>query len=455
MNAILKVFSRLNHLRSDKGAIRYMKNSSWLFAEKILRMVVVFFVGVWLARYLGPKQFGLFSYAQSFVGLFMAIASLGLDGILVRELLKYEKKRDKLLGTAFILKFFGAFLVVIFIFFAIQFTENDSYTNRLIFIIASATFLHSFNIIDFYFQSKVLSKYTVYARSGSLAITSTVKIIMILKGASLIAFAWVIVLESIILTIGYIYFYMRQKDLIFNKKHFSFLNWQFDIQTALNLLRDSWPLMFSFIAISIYVRIDQVMIKEMLGAEAVGQYAVAARLSEAWYFIPSVIAMSLFPAIINARKRSKELYYLRLQKLYDLMVWMAIVIALPMTFLSDWIINLLYGSEYNQAGSVLMIHIWSGVFVFLGIAFGQYLIAENFTKKALYRTLLGAVSNIILNYFLLPIYGIKGAAVATLLSQFIVNYAYDFFDKDLRLQFKMKTMSFFPIHLIKVYKTND
>jgi O-antigen/teichoic acid export membrane protein len=194
------------------------------------------------------------------------------------------------------------------------------------------------------------------------------------------------------------------------------------------------------------------MIKEMLDAEAVGQYAAAARLSEAWYFIPSVIAASLFPAIINAKKQSKELYLSRLQKLYDLMVWMAIAIALPMTFLSNWIVNLLYGVQYSQAGSVLIIHIWAGVFVFLGIAFGQYLIAENFTKKSLYRTLLGAISNIILNYFLLPIYGINGAAVATLLSQFIANYMYDFFDKDLHQQLKMKTMSFVPIHILRGYK---
>ena len=84
--------------------MKYFKNTSWLFGEKILRMVVGLFVGVWVARYLGPEQFGLFSYAQSFVGLFTAIAGLGLDSIIVRELVKDESKRDALLGTAFRLK---------------------------------------------------------------------------------------------------------------------------------------------------------------------------------------------------------------------------------------------------------------------------------------------------------------------------------------------------------------
>lgn len=448
------MIKKIKSLKNHQGFMKYAKNSSWLFIEKILRMVVVFFVGVWLVRYLGPEQFGLFSYAQSFVGLFMAVASLGLDGILVRELLKDESRRDQLMGTAFILKFIGAFLVIILLVFAIQFTDNDTYTNTLIFIIALATFLHSFNVIDFYFQSQVLSKYTVYTRSISLFISSVVKIALILNEATLITFAWIVVLESLMLVVGYIYFYIKQNNFVSGTLSFSLFSWKFNLETAKNLLKDSWPLMFSFMAIAIYVRIDQVMIKEMLDAEAVGQYAAAVKLSEAWYFIPSVIAASLFPAIMNAKKQNKELYYARLQKLYDLMVWMAIAIALPMTFLSDWIVDLVYGSQYSQAGTVLMIHIWTGMFVFLGIAFGQYLIAENFTKKALYRTLLGAVSNISLNYILIPIYGINGAAIATLLGQFIANYAYDFFDKDLHYQLKMKTMSFFPIHLIKGYKTN-
>jgi len=152
---------------------------------------------------------------------------------------------------------------------------------------------------------------------------------------------------------------------------------KFKRETAVSLLKDSWPLILSSMVIAIYMKIDQVMIKEMLDAEAVGNYAAAVRLSEAWYFIPMVISSSLFPAIINAKKISEKLYYDRLQKLYNLMVWMAISIALPMTFLSDWIVNLLYGAKYSEAGDVLMIHIWAGVFVFLGVASGKWFVAEN------------------------------------------------------------------------------
>jgi len=434
------MIKKLNQLKNHQGFMKYFKNTSWLFAEKILRMVVGLFVGIWVARYLGPEQFGLFSYAQSFVGLFVAIAGLGLDGIIVRELVKDESKRDALLGTAFRLKLIGALLVLIALAIAVNLSQQDSLTTLLIFTIASATVFQSFNVIDFYFQAKVLSKYIVYANIISLLISSIVKIGLILNDAPLLYFAYSILFDSFILMCGFLYFYRYKKYLI--------SLWFFDKKLARSLLKDSWPLILSGLVIAIYMKIDQIMIKEMLSVEAVGQYAAAVRISETWYFIPMVVASSLFPAIINAKKQSEALYYARLQRLYDLMAWMAIAIALPMTFLSDWVVNLLYGEQYNQTGSVLMIHIWAGVFVFLGVVFGKYLTNENLTRTTFYRTSLGAVVNIILNYILIAKYGIKGAAIATLLAQFVANYGYDFFDRNLYGQLKMKTKSFLPIHYV-------
>ena len=344
---------KLKTLFSHKGFVKYFKNTSWLFAEKILRLFEMLFVGIWVARYLGPEGFGLLSYAQAFVFLFASIATLGLDTVVVRELVKDESKSGAIIGTAFFLRFIGAFMAILVLSISINFTINDNFTNLIIFIIASTTILKAFDVVDFYFQSKVLSRYVVYAKILTLSVSSLLKILLI------IAFAWIVLLDAFILAIGYLYFFFKNtqnlklKDLIFKK----------EIMTS--LLKDSWPLLLSGMVISIYMKIDQVMIKEILGIEAVGQYAAAAKLSEAWYFIPMVIASSLFPAIINAKKQSKKLYLSRLQKLYDLMVWMAIIIAIPVTFMSDWLINLLYGAQYSQAGGVLTIHIWAGVFVFL------------------------------------------------------------------------------------------
>ena len=421
--------------------MKYFKNTSWLFGEKILRMIVGLFVGVWVARYLGPEQFGLFSYAQSFVGLFTAFATLGLDGIVVRELVKDETRCDELIGTAFGLKLMGAFAVLAVLAIAVNFTSNDHFTNILVFIIASATIFQSFNVIDMYFQSQVMGKYIVYANVFSLLLSSLVKIALILYDAPLIAFAWTIVFDSFILACGFLYFYIK------NHLNINLLHVRFEKSTAVSLLRDSWPLILSGMVIAIYMKIDQVMIKEMMNSEAVGQYAAAVRISESWYFIPVVIASSLFPAIINAKKQSEELYHARLQKLYDLMVWMAIAIALPMTFLSDWVIHLLYGNQYNQAGSVLMIHIWTGVFVFLGVASGKWFMAENLQMLAFLRTFYGMIINIILNILLIPKYGIQGAATATLVSQIMAAYFSDLFNKKTKEMFFMKTKSLMLLYI--------
>ena len=201
--------------------------------------------------------------------------------------------------------------------------------------------------------------------------------------------------------------------------------------------------MLSGMVISIYMKIDQVMIKEMLGAEQVGQYAAAVRLSEAWYFVPMAITSSVFPAIINAKKQSEELYYQRLQKLYDLMVWLAVAIALPTTFLAPWVIRVLYGEAFLPAAGVLSIHIWAGVFVFLGVASGKWLLTENLQIFSTINTSIGAIVNIILNYILIKSMGINGAAISTLISYFIAAYlCLSFFDKT-RINFVNLTKSLF------------
>jgi len=433
---------KLKSLKNHQGFMKYFKNTSWLFAEKILRMVVGLFIGVWVARYLGPEQFGLFSYAQSFVGLFTAIATLGLDGIVIRELVKDESRRDELLGTAFYLKLVGAFLVLMLLAITVTFTSNDATTNSIIFIIASATIFQSFNVVDIYFQSRVMSKFVVYTNVISLFLSSLIKIVLILNEAPLMAFAWVVLFDSFILALGFAYFFLKNSTS-------KFQNLKFKKKTAISLLNDSWPLILSSIVISVYMKIDQVMINEMLDSKAVGQYAAAVRLSEAWYFLPMVISASLFPAIINAKKVSEELYYARLQKLYDLMVWMALAIAIPLTFLSDWIVELLYGGQYSEAGAVLMIHIWAGVFTFLGVANGKWIINENLMLNGMIRTTVGAIVNVLLNYILIKQMQIVGAAVSTLISYFIANYFGLLFYHKTRICFLQQTKA---LNILRIFK---
>ncbi|MBD3789209.1 MAG: flippase [Campylobacterales bacterium] len=413
--------------------MKYFKNTSWLFGEKILRMVVGLFVGIWVARYLGPEQFGLLSYVQSFVGLFTAIATLGLDGIVVRELVKDESRRDELIGTAFWLKLIGAFAVLLILAIAINFTSNDHYTNILVFIIASATVFQSFNVIDFYFQSKVLSRYVVFANIISLFASSVVKIALILYEAPLIAFALVVLFDSFVLTCGFIYFYFKQSQLL--------KNWKFNIFLAKKLLKDSAPLIIAGVINSIYMKIDQVMIKEMFDSTQVGYYAAAVKLSEVWFGIGVLICNSLFPAIVNAKKVSEEFYYKRIQNLFLFLIIISYSLSIAVYFLSDYIISFLYGQEFIAASSILAIHIFSAIFVYLGVSSGRWLISENKTMLNFYRNLFGMIINILLNLYFIPKYGIIGAAYASLIAYIAAFYLYDLFSSSTRQIFYLKTKS--------------
>ena len=393
------------------GFRRYFANTSWLIAEKITRLAVGLFVGVWVARYLGPEQFGTLSYAQAFVGLFGAVATLGLDGIVIKHLVKDEGNSDLFLGTAFSLKLLSAIVALVIIWFVALMTSYENNDTIIITIIASALLFQSLNVIDFYFQSKVLSRYIVIVNLISQLSASLIRIALILTNAPLIAFAYVILFDAIILAVGYTY--------VFKHKNLSFRQWKFNITTASELLKHSWPLALSGVVISIYMKIDQVMIKEILGKTSVGHYAAAVKISEAWYFVPVVINSSLFPAIINAKNRSRKEFYDRLKILYSFMLWSAVAISIPTTIYSKYIINLLYKEQFDQASTVLMIHIWAGVLVSLGVVTSSIVIANNKQKNALIATSIGAISNIILNFFMIPRFGIIGAAFATIISQII------------------------------------
>jgi O-antigen/teichoic acid export membrane protein len=401
-------------LANHKGFRRYFFNTSWMFGEQVLRILAGLFVGIYVARYLGPEQFGIYSYATAFVALFGAIAKLGLDGIVVRDLVNHPDKRDTYLGTAFWLKLIGALLTLVILAIAVQFTSNDATTNLYIFIISSGLIFQSFEVVDFYFRSKVLSKYVSITKLIQLALSSVLKLYFIFIQADLVWFVLVSLIDQMTLAISLAFAYLRQKIC-------SFFGC-FSIVTAKAMLRNSWPLILSGIAIMLYMRIDQIMIKEMLGEREVGLYSAAIRISEAWYFVPVIIATSLFPAIVNARKIDQNLYNMRLQRLYTIMIYFAVGVALPVALMAEHIVAMLYGVQYQEAGRVLSIHVWAGIFVGLGVVNAQWFLAENLQGLATRNTLIGAGVNVILNYILIPLYGVTGAALATVISYGVAGY---------------------------------
>ena len=252
-------------------------------------MIAGLFVGIWVARYLGPEQFGVFSYAVAFVSIFSTVAKLGLDSIVVRHLVNTPESRDGYLGTVFWLKLVGAVIALTLITLATEITNNEHKTNLYIFIIASGFIFQPFEVVDFYFQSKVLSKFVSICKITQLLFSSLLKVYFVFTGADLICFVVVSLIDQVTLAISLYLAYRHQKVGGFYRN--------FDLDIAKLLLKDSWPLIVSGIVLMIQARADQLMIKETIGNTELGYYSSAMRLVEVFGFVPMIITTSLFPAI--------------------------------------------------------------------------------------------------------------------------------------------------------------
>jgi len=411
-----------NKLEGRHDLQNIIANTGWLFADKLLRMCLGLLVGVWLARYLGPQQYGQLNYAVSYVSIFGAIAAMGLNGVVVRNIVREPVSSGAILGSASFIQFCGSIISVSLIVGSIEWLQpHDSFTKLMVVILGSSLFFKPSEVVRYWFESQVQSRYTVIVENVISIIIMCVKVIMILYHASLLAFVWIYFAETALVSLGLLFMYVWRGGCL--------VEWKPKISYTKHLLKDCWPLVLSSISVIIYLRIDQVMLAEMVGNTSVGVYSAAVTISEIWYFIPVSIVASTLPSIIKAKNTTQELYKIRLQQLYDLMVILALAIAIPMTFLSDYVVNVLFGKNYSDAGAVLAINVWAGVFVFLGTASGVYTNIENLPRYSFFQTSLGMLVNIALNFFMIPLWQAKGAAMATVISYGIAAFSSLFFTK--------------------------
>jgi PST family polysaccharide transporter len=386
-------------------------------------------VGIWVARYLGPEQYGLFNYVVAFVGLFGVLATLGVDQIVIHDIVKYPVDTNEIIGTAFSLKLFGSTLALGTALITMKIMRpDDTLTLTLVGIIATGLVFSSFDTIDLLFQAQVRSKYTVYAKDGAFLVIVGVKIVLVLLNAPLTAFALAGLAEIILGTSGLILFYQRHSARL--------RDWRISFTRAKALLQLSWPLILTGAANLIYLRIDQVMLGNMVNDTEVGIYAAAVRVSEIWYFIPTVVTSSIYPTLIKLYQDSEERFYDKLKQVMGYFFWGTLILSLLVSAFSNQIIDILYGRDYARAGSVLAIHIYAYVITSMWIVFSQKFIIDDTTKIYFYGMAAGAVSNIILNLWLLPLYGAYGAAITTVISYTMpMLFQTTLFDKRIGLTF--------------------
>lgn len=389
-----------------------MENSGWLIGDKILRMGVGLLVGVWVARYLGPTQYGIMSYAASLVGLAGAVAGLGIDSIVIRDLVRHPDRSDHYLGTTFVLRFvFGLLCYVGVLATAAIIKPDDLLTQVIVAVLGWTLVINAFDVADLWFQSKVMSKYVVVAKSIGFLVAAAVRIALILSHASLLAFAIVTLVEIALGGIALLYAYSRVGAGVGK--------WKFQLPVAKELLTSGWPLLLGAIVAMVSFRIDQVMLGQLRDAEELGFYSAAVRVAELWFFIPTAIVGSVFPNIVRVKETDEAEFYRRLQRLFNFLAFLGYAVAIPVTFLAPFVIGVLYGDAYAAAAPMLVLLIWSDLFINLAVARGAYLYAMNWVWVLFWVNVVAAVVNVALNLFLIPLYGGLGAAIASCVSYWV------------------------------------
>ncbi|MCI5117598.1 MAG: flippase [Candidatus Electrothrix sp. LOE1_4_5] len=418
-------------------------------ADKIVSLFAGLFVGIYVARYLGPEQFGVLSYAVSITGIFAILGHAGLYGIVTRKIVRRPSDSNTILGTSFFLKFCGVMIGYIALFLYVFFFEKErSVEFWVVLITASSLSFKPFDVIDFWFQAHVQAKYTAISRSISLLLGSIFKIIMVVIGAKLIFFAFAAPLQGCIMACYSIIFFQT-------KSSFSVKNWNINFGKAKQLLSESWPVFCGSILATIYFNIDQVMLKWFVGVEEVGMYAIAAKFSEVWYFIPSAILSSLFPKLVRLKEKNERHYTYRLQQIFDILFCLALFIAVLVTIVSEPFISFFLGDQYQASATMLTIHIWAALFVFMRAAFSKWILIENILIFSLITQGLGTLVNIALNFILIPRYGGYGAAVATLISYAVASYFSLFLFSDSRSVFWMMSKAMLsPIRYLSFIMIN-
>ncbi len=420
----------------------YLKNISWILSEKVLRILAGLFIGVFVARHLGPEQFGSLNYALALSSFFAVATHMGLSGLVVRELVKKPSDAGLTMGTTFHIKAIMSVLTCLLFLVVATVTEQFASTEYWLLVLVSASILlKPIEVLNFWFESKVQSRYSSLANMITLASSSLLKIALVLFGAQLLSFAMVHVFEVLLVSLLIVYFYKSSSSVPFKE-------WNSSKEKAKIFLSQSWMILLGALFATVYLKVDQVMLKWLVSKQEVGIYAVAARLSEIWYFVPTAIVSSFFPRLIALKENQPEQYLKRLQMLFDLLFVMAFILAIVVTLFSDPIISLLYGPAYHKSSSVLAIHIWAGVFIFMRAALSKWILTENLLEFSLITQASGAIFNVALNLLLIPRYQSTGAAAATLISYGIASYFSLMIYKKSRSVFFMITKSFFaPLRL--------
>ena len=419
------------NLSPTKGLI--VQNLFWAIMGKFVNLLSGLLVGIIVARYLGPEQYGLMNYVLSYVFLFQTFAIFGLDSIEIREEARHQANFETIIGTAFGIKIITGVIFMILSIATSYIMEADSYTTILVAIYSFSIVLNSFSVIRNYFTSIVQNEYVVKAEISRCLLSMAIKIVLLLLHLPLIWFIVSYMIDFAFLASGYVVAYHAKIGKLYN--------WKFDKKTALFLLKESFPLLLTSTAVIMYQRIDQVMIGQMVDKTAVGYSSVATRFVEVLIYIPMTLAQTIAPVLVRARERSEQEYEKKCQQFMNFSLWLSLSAAFATSLLANPIVGITFGSAYTPAVVVLQIMAFKVASVALSNTAGTMLVCEGLQKYAILRDAFGCIVCIVLNYLLLPHYGIIAAAYVAILSNIAAGYVADAFIPAYRHLFVRQTKS--------------
>lgn len=402
--------------------------------DYIFSLTASLIVGIAVARYLGPEMYGIIAFATAVYTLLVIIVSLGIDDIIMKDMMQHEEKQGSIQGSALFVKSAAAFLVygIVFIYFLINYSGEKLYS---VLIITGAVLFQPLSVFSCIFLINAQAKYTSLARMISYTLSSLLKIILIIFKAPVTYFAFAVFIDYAVLYLTVI--------LMYKYKKYTVSGWYMDISYIKYILKSAVPLFAAVLFYTFYQKVTVIIISSMYSDYASGIYSAAARLTEIWYLVPAVLMTAFYPAVVKAKQISEEEYNKRIKALFYVTTIPFILMAFFAAVLSPLIIKILYGEKYIESSIVLSLTIWSVPFISFYIISSKWFILENKVKHLLLRSALSFILIIVLNYILGSMYYLEGFSLALLISSFISFFLTDLFFKDTRELFFIKLSSMF------------
>ena len=402
---------------------RVFKNASWVIGCKIGQMIINLVVGMLTARYLGPSNYGVINYSASIVAFVTPIMQLGMNSILVQEIVNSPEKEGETLGTAITMCVCSSFLCIIGVIAFAKIANAGEHETIIVCLLYSFVLVfQAFEMIVYWFQAKLMSKYTSIMMFAAYVVVAAYKIYLLATEKSVYWFAASQAIDFALIAFGSIIIYEK-----LGKQRLSFSK-----SAAKRLFSKSHFYIVSAMMVTIFAQTDKIMIKLMLNNEETGYYSAAITIAALSSFVFTAIVDSMRPVIFESRKQSMAKYEERLSLLYSMVIYLSLAQCLVMTILANLIIRILYGLQYMPSVSALQIGVWYTTFSYLGMVRNIWILAENQQKYLWKINLSGALSNVALNFMLIPVMGINGAALASLITQFFTNIIVGYIIKPIR-----------------------